>query len=284
MTDFFAIMFGLLIFCGRYKVHFPIEFTTTILSGSKDSQIKKRLLNDLKQRKVTILKPNINFSDSEFQYKNMRLLLPFNMIKNFTDNIASEIILRRQTLFEDIYDFFVKCHDILNPKIYEMLVLSGCLDTFKYTRKTLIENSDILFNYASLNDSKAQKPLLNICDEYDDAMLREHENEYYGFYVGNHPCSVYKDVIKANKTKDYLFKNINLVLLVEKVTKIKTKKNEEMAFIIASDETGSLELTVFSEVLKRNPDIKNNDIIMVNGKSSKRFDKYQIIVNNIKRK
>ncbi|MBQ6841045.1 MAG: DNA polymerase III subunit alpha [Bacilli bacterium] len=266
------------------KVHYPIEFTSSLLKGAKDNQTKKRLLNNLKERKVKILKPNINFSNNEFQYKNGSLLLPFNIIKNFTENLANDILERRTSSFKDIYEFILRCQDKLNPKTYELLVLSGCLDTFKYTRKTLIENSDILFNYASLNDESAEKPLLKIYDEYEAAELRSHENEYYGFYVGNHPCSVYKDVVKANNTKDFLFKNINMVLLVEKIVKIKTKKNEEMAFVTASDETGSLELTMFPEVLKQHNDLKNNDIIFVNGKSSKRFDKYQIIVNNIKRK
>ena len=266
------------------KVHYPVEFTVVFLEGAKDNGTKKRLLNELKKKNVKILKPNINFSTNDFQYKNERLLLPFNVIKNFPENLAKEILVRREGVFKDIYDFIFRCHDLINPKVYEMLVCSGCLDCFKYNRHTLMENIDVLFNYASLGDENAEKPLLQNGDEYDDAILRSHENEYYGFYVGNHPCSIYKDVVKANKTKDYLFKNINMVLLVEKVSKIKTKKNEDMAFIIASDETGSLELTMFPEVFKSIEDIQNNDIIFVNGKSSKRFDKYQIIVNNIKRK
>jgi len=162
--------------------------------------------------------------------------------------------------------------------------LSGCLDCFKDSKRTLIENRDILFNYASLKDGSAEKPLLDIYEEYDENYLRMQENEYYGFYVGNHPCSIYKDVVKVNQTKAYLFKNIKLILLVEKITKIKTKNNEEMAFINASDETGNVELTVFPDTLKKMENIEINDLIFVVGKSSKRFDKYQIIVNNIKRK
>ena len=57
-----------------------------------------------------------------------------------------------------------------------------------------------------------------------------------------------------------------------------------MAFVSASDETGSIELTLFPEAFNKVKDLKNNEIIFVDGKSSKRFDKYQIIVNNIKRK
>jgi len=266
------------------KVHYPVEFASTLLSGVKDNNSKKRLLNELKESGVKILKPNINFSTSEFQYKNGRLLLPFNIIKNFNDNLVKEIIERRDTPFNDIYDFIFRCYENLNPKIYETLVLSGTLDAFNYNRRTLLENMDVLFNYAELHDKDAEKPILNRWEEYDEATLRMHENEYYGFYVGNHPCSIYKDVVKVNQTKNYLFKNISMILLIEKIVKIKTKKNEDMAFITASDETGTLELTVFPKTYKMMEDISNNDVVLVNGKSSKRFDKYQIIVNNIKRK
>jgi len=280
-----AVSYALIAYELAYlKVNYPVEFTTSILEITKDNFNKKRLLNNLKMQKVKILKPNINFSDHNFHYKNGSLLLPFNMIKGFNENLIKEIIQRRDKSYESIYDFMLKCEDILNPKVYEMLVLSGCLDSFKYNHHTLMESYDVLSNYASLNDLEAEKPILNILKEYDEDILRNHENEYYGFYVGNHPCSIYKDVIKVNKVKDYLFKNINMVLLVEKVSKIKTKKNEEMAFVTASDETGTTELTLFPEVLKKIGSLKNNEIIFIQGKSSKRFDKYQIIVNNIKRK
>lgn len=266
------------------KVNYPVQFTTTILASAKDNIAKKRLLNELKQRKVKILKPNINFSGNEFQYKNSRLLLPFNVVKNLPDNIIKEIIQKRDEAYKDIFDFVLRCHEIINPKIFEILVLSGTLDCFNYNRQTLMKNIDVVFNYASLNDLSTEKPLLTSYEEYDDATLRLHENEYYGFYIGNHPCSIYKDIVKADKTKEYLFKNINMILLIEKIVKIKTKKNEEMAFVTASDETGTVELTLFPDTLKQMNDIASNDIIWISAKSSKRFDKYQIIVNNIKRK
>lgn len=280
-----AVSYALIAYELAYlKVNYEIEFTTSILEVTKDNSSKKRLLNELKMKKVKILKPNINFSNDNFQYKNGSLLLPFNMIKGFNENLIKEIILRKGKSYESIFDFVLKCHEILNPKVYEMLVLSGCLDTFKYNHQTLINNYDVLLTYASLEDSNAEKPLLNDAEEYEEEIIRKNENEYYGFYVGNHPCSIYKDVVKVNKTKDYLFKNIKMVLLVDKVSKIKTKKNEDMAFVSASDETGSIELTLFPEAFNKVKDLKNNEIIFVDGKSSKRFDKYQIIVNNIKRK
>lgn len=266
------------------KAHYKPEFTIALLNNTKDSANKKRLLNSLKQANIKILLPNINVSNNEYQYKNKYLLLPFNMIKNFNINLISEIIERKKDGYKDIFDFLIKCKDILNKDIYEMLVKSGVLDTFKISKRMLIENEAVLLNYADLDDINAEKPILEKYEEYDDNILRNFEIEYFGFYVGNHPCSVYQNVIKVKNTKDYLFKNINMILLVEKITKIRTKKGEDMAFIEASDETGNTELTLFPDAFKMAGNIEINDVISLNGKSSKRFDKYQIIVNNIKRK
>ena len=43
-------------------------------------------------------------------------------------------------------------------------------------------------------------------------------------------------------------------------------------------------MTLFPDIFKTINDLKYNDLVEVDVKLSKRFDKYEIIVNNIKRK
>ena len=58
------------------------------------------------------------------------------------------------------------------------------------------------------------------------------EENSYGFYITNHPASKYVDskYMKMASINKYLFKNITCVVLVDKIRKIKTKNNEDMAF------------------------------------------------------
>ena len=70
--------------------------------------------------------------------------------------------------------------------------------------------------------------------------------------------------------------------MVSKIKETTTKNNDIMAFITASDEYGSIDLTIFPLVYKRFNDIKIGDIIEVIGHVEKRYDKYQVIVNNIR--
>ena len=62
---------------------------------------------------------------------------------------------------------------------------------------------------------------------------------------------------------------------------ITTKKNDIMSFITASDEYGQVSLTLFPNTYKTYNNIKKRDIIKINGKVEKRYDQYQIIVNNL---
>lgn len=265
-----------------FKTYYPNEFYISLLDFAKDNNDRVRLFNLLKKNKVKILKPNLNVSSFNYQFKNNYLLLPVSMVRTIQGNVLKDILDKKDSSFSDIYDFMLKCHNILNDKIYNDLVRSGLLDIFGFNHQTLIQNKDTLFNYAILEDSNAQKPLLRQYPEYPLEEIRKDELDSFGFYIGNHPTSVYKNVIKVQDTQKYLFKNIDMALLVKKVTSIKTKNNEEMAFISAEDETGSIEITLFPETWKKCPTIKNNDIILINGKSSKRYDKYQIIVNKVK--
>ncbi len=267
-----------------FKANYPVIFNLVLLNNSKSINDKKRLFNNLRQLDIKILKPNINVSTKEYIYKNKYLLMPLNSVKGLNDNVIDEILLRKDKKYVDIFDLFIKCNNILNESVYKILVLSGLLDEFKIGRKTLLENYELIKNYAKMGDSNLAKPLLETKEEYTSEELRSMELEYYGFYIGNHPSGLYKNCVKIKDCAKFLFKNVKMVLLVEKVTKIKTKKGEEMAFALVSDETGESEITLFPEVYKTILDLKTNDLVEVDVKCSKRFDKYQIIVNNIKRK
>lgn len=263
------------------QANYPCEFYLAMLDDNKDIVSKKRLLNILKKENIKILKPNINVSTNEYQIKNKYLLLPLSMIKGIGEDLVKQI---NKYKYDDIFDFVIKTKDFINEKIYDILVRAGVFNAFNENIRTLIENKDVIYNYASLGDSSLEKPLLEKYQEYDNNTLRNYELELYGFYIGNHPSSLYSKEFKISTIKDNLFKNVNIHVLVEKITRIKTKNGEDMAFVIVSDETGEIEITLFPEVYKMLSDIRFNDFIYITGKTSRRFDKYQIIVNNIERK
>ena len=266
------------------KANYPKEFMFYLLENNKDISKCEKILSSLKNSGYKLLKPNINYSIDKYAEKNGYILLPLNIIRGLNDDIISKIIRVRENGFNDIFDFFVKTNSFLNKETYLILIKSGALDIFKINKQTMIKNIDVILNYASIYSDGLGKPILIKYPEYDEATLREFEILSYGMYITNHPCSKYKDVIKVENIKNYLFKNINMVLLIKSIRTIKDKKGGEMAFLECEDETGKVNLTMFSSLYAKNNDLKANELIIVNVKVSKRFDKLNVLVNNIKRK
>ena len=266
------------------KANYPKEFMFYLLENNKDISKCEKILSSLKNSGYKLLKPNINYSIDKYAEKNGYILLPLNIIRGLIDDIISKIIRVRENGFNDIFDFFVKTNSFLNKETYLILIKSGALDIFKINKQTMIKNIDVILNYASIYSDGLGKPILIKYPEYDDTTLREFEILSYGMYITNHPCSKYKDVIKVENIKNYLFKNINMVLLIKSIRTIKDKKGGEMAFLECEDETGKVNLTMFSSLYAKNNDLKANELIIVNVKVSKRFDKLNVLVNNIKRK
>lgn len=266
------------------KANHPKEFMFYLLENNKDISKCEKILSSLKNSGYKLLKPNINYSIDKYAEKNGYILLPLNIIRGLNDDIISKIIRVRENGFNDIFDFFVKTNSFLNNETYLILIKSGALDIFKINKQTMIKNIDVILNYASIYSDGLGKPILTKYPEYDDTTLREFEILSYGMYITNHPCSKYKDVIKVENIKNYLFKNINMVLLIKNIRTIKDKKGGEMAFLECEDETGKVNLTMFSSLYAKNNDLKVNELIIVNVKVSKRFDKLNVLVNNIKRK
>ena len=266
------------------KANYPKEFMFYLLENNKDISKCEKILSSLKNSGYKLLKPNINYSIDKYAEKNGYILLPLNIIRGLNDDIISKIIRVRENGFNDIFDFFVKTNSFLNKETYLILIKSGALDIFKINKQTMIKNIDVILNYASIYSDGLGKPILIKYPEYDDTTLREFEILSYGMYITNHPCSKYKDVIKVENIKNYLFKNINMVLLIKSIRTIKDKKGGEMSFLECEDETGKVNLTMFSSLYAKNNDLKANELIIVNVKVSKRFDKLNVLVNNIKRK
>ena len=146
-----------------------------------------------------------------------------------------------------------------------------------------MENIAVALNFAEIDDELIKRPVIIELDDYSDEVKRNNELESFGYFITNHPASKYQNVMKLEMLEKYLFKNIKCVVLVNRISNIKTKKNENMAFISASDETGTCDFTIFPKNMNLINDLKIGDLVEINGNVSKRFDKVSIIVNNIKK-
>ena len=270
------------------KVHYKSLFIFELLNNTMGSvELVKTYLNELKKSNLKISGVSINNSNYNFVLKNNIVFLPFKMIKNLRSDLVKILIDERANgLFKDIFDFFKRTVKNITKNEYISLINAGVLKEFKINTKTLIINLDSLINYGNLyNDlgEYALVPELDLIEDYDIETNRLNEINSYGFFISNHPSSKYseKEVMKLDKIKNYAFKNIVSYVMIDNIKVIKTKKNEDMAFINVSDETDKGDLTIFPDKFYMLQNIGKGDMIKVWGNVTKRFDKYSIVVSKI---
>ena len=267
------------------KVHYPLVFMKELLNSNigSDSKIREYIY-ECKERGINVLTPNINISDSKFILSDNGLLFPLTSIKGVGNQYALKIISERENgEFLNIFDFVKRCSV---AGIMEELIFSGCFESFGYNKKTLIDNLEKIVNYSSLGelfDDDKFLPILDYRDEYDSKYLMEKEYELFGFYLSNHPVTGYKkkyNTINLSNISNYFDKVIDLVVYVDRIKEVDTKKGDKMCFITGSDEGTSIDVVMFPKIYNSN--IKIHDILYLNGRVEKRHDKYQFVVNSIK--
>ena len=272
------------------KRHFCHYFMLSLLNNAIGSDVKTQIyISEAKHKKITITPPDINISTYKYIIKNKQIICPFSIIHNIGYSVSHAIIKEREKgPFKDFLDFVTRCYSgTINKKIITSLINAGVFSSFNINKKTLNENLDNIINYAELTKDigliEIEKPTIIQYQEYDKETLTNLELSSFSFYLSNHPVSEYRqnESLTTINIEDKFNQKINIILYVEKIKEVLTKKNDVMAFVIASDEFKSISLTLFPSIYQENKDLKYGDIISVIGRVEKRFDEYQIVVDSI---
>ena len=268
------------------KTHFKKIYLKNLLDksiGSVDET--KKYLNECRTNDIVILHPDINKSDILYVVEKEGIRYPLGNIRNIGTVIAHQIIDSRDRPFSDIYDFIKRVN--INKLALESLILSGTFDCFNYNRKTLIQNLDLIINYGELlkdiNEEYALKPIIDEVDEYTKKELSNQEFELFGFYLSNHPVTIYKNKYKGidlKFIKNYFNKIITTVVLVDKKREIITKNGDTMCFCDLSDEEETVDAVIFPRVYQ-NVEIDKNNVILITAKVEKRYNDFQLVIESL---
>ncbi len=271
------------------KVHFKEIFYINVLNNNFGSDEKtKEYINEAKSLGVKFLKPDINLSSDKYILENNSIRLPFRVIKGISSIVANNIInVRGNNNFKDFYDFCIRMNKYnLSKQVYDALIDADVFSSFSYNKNTLKYNLDNILTYAdlasNLDESLVSIPEMQIVKEEDNNNI-QNEIKLFGFYISDHPCAKYPNCFKLRNIEDNFDKYIDTYDFIENIKTLKTKKGDDMAFITASDETGKGDFVVFPKIVNQIFDIKTGDIVHIKGHVERRYDRYQIIVNEIKK-
>ncbi|MFA6410421.1 MAG: DNA polymerase III subunit alpha [Candidatus Buchananbacteria bacterium] len=305
------------------KAYYPSEFMASLLTADQGNMDRIAIeVEECRQMGIEVLPPDVNESFSTFTVvydtpevfadkSSKKIRFGLKAVKNLGDNIGAEIIKERKENgpYKSLEDFLsrVKTKD-LNKKSLEALIKSGAVDFFG-ERNKLIYNMDKLLTFIKNVNQEAEskqsslfgmmaatsvlpKLILEPIEPATDKQKLNWEKEFLSLYVSAHPLSEFGDKLKNRTTqiKDITADNgitydrvIQVAGVIAKVKKIITKKGEPMLFVRIEDTSNGIEVLVFPTVLKSDPEVWQEDkIIMMNCKLSDKDGENKLICNQVK--
>ena len=287
------------------KANYPYAYMTAIMTHeSGDIDKINEIVSECKRMNITILPPDINFSDSSFTIVGEEIRFGLLTIKNLGHDIAEAIMIERKEngIYKSLEDFIKRVkHNNLNKRSLEALAKCGAMDSI-LDRSIILENLESILEYhkSFVKDTEDQNSLfetgidsfnLKKANPIDIETKLSWERELLGLYVSGFPLDPWKDKIlkrqvniasiqnTAAQNKD----NISLPVLIEKLKITKTKKGDRMALLTVRDYSGSFEVAIFPETYERCKDKCIVDrVAILQGNISTRNGDSTMIVQDIK--
>jgi len=288
------------------KKYFPTEFFSALLTYDSDNTDKiAKYIEEAKSMDIEVLPPDIQKSTYEFTPIEDKILFGLGAIKGVGSKAIESIIENRP--FSNLEDFILKIDTSkVNKKVIEQLIKSGAMDSFGYTRKTLLNNIENMLEFkkrieerknainhqeslfAGMVEEEINEHLEIIkTDEFDTKTLLEGEYETLGFYVSAHPLDPYKETIdKLNYNLSSEIESLinQEALFIGKIESIKmkmSKKGNKFGIITLMDFHGKIDLMVFSQDLEKLQNLNTDEPIAFKAKIEKNGEFIRISARKI---
>ena len=294
------------------KCHYPKQYMAALMTSVLDSANKiSGYIAECKELGIATLPPDVNHSLDNFAVEGESIRFGLGAVKNVGRGLIRSMVAKRNEdgPFQSLEDFIQRMGDELNKRAVENFIKCGAMDCFGHHR------SELLAVYESLMDSVAssrkknldgQMGLFAMLQDTEDAVeipipklpelnkaeLMLMEKETTGIYLSGHPMDDYRHLLKGTHVvpigalmeEENTYQDDQIVSVAGVVQTIKmktTRNNSMMAYVTLEDDTASIEMLAFSNVLSQYGGyLKENQPVVIVGRLSMRDDKEpQIVIN-----
>ena len=295
------------------KCHYPRQYMAALMTSVLSSPEKiSGYIAECKELGIPVLPPDINHSDDPFTVEGDAIRFGLGAVKNVGRGLIRSMVAKRNEggIFRSLEDFlqrmgdgelnkravenFIKCGamDCFGHNRSELLaVYDGMMDSVSASRKRNLEGQMGMFSMLEQEDASARIPIPSL-PELGKAELMLMEKETTGIYLSGHPMDDYRHLLKNTHVvpiaklmdEESGFKDDQIVSVAGVVQTIKmktTRNNSMMAYVTLEDDTASVEMLAFSNVLSQYGGyLKENEPVVISGRLSLRDDKEpQIVIN-----
>ena len=295
------------------KCHYPKQYMAALMTSVLDSAGKvSGYIAECKELGIPTLPPDINSSDDHFTVEGNAIRFGMGAVKNVGHGLIRSIVAKRSEggPFKSLEDFLQRMEEgELNKRAVENLIKCGAMDSFGNHRSELLAVYDSMMDSVSASRKKnleGQIGLFGLLDEDDvsskipipklpelsRADRMNMEKETTGIYLSGHPMDDYRPYLRnthvvtiaalMDEESPYTDDQIVSVAGIVQSVKMKTtRSNSMMAYVTVEDDTASIEMLAFSNVLSQYGSyLKENQPVVVTGRLSIRDEKEpQIVVN-----
>lgn len=276
------------------KAWYPAAFLISLLNTVNNDAAKIRMyMSEAQKHKVKVDGPNINVSEREFTMQDGHILFGLGDVKGLRRDMIRDVLESRVNdgPFTSLLNFVQRLDSKWQKKeLIEPLVYVGAFDGLGNNRAELAEALPKIIDSVELTGSSLSlfeelQPKISERKEFGLEQRLGFEEQYLGAYLSGHPVSQFADAgMRLGVTPVAELANrasVKIFVFVTNVKVIRTKRGEQMAFVSGSDQTGSIEVTVFPNLYKRiSALLEKNKILLVDGKVETER-RLQVIANQI---
>ena len=259
------------------KANYPVEFMAASMTLDMHNIDKLAAFRgELTRLGIEILPPDVNKSEVTFAVEDGAIRYALAAVKNVGVGAMEALVAAREKNgpFKSLSDFAGRLDgSVVNKRLLENLVRAGAMDCIHDNRAQLFEGVETVLRHAQHNANErasqqvslfagdatvAAISLPNVPDWRPMERLSEEFNAI-GFYLSAHPLDAYAGTLEALKVVKA--KDVNALTpqdcsapvrmagtVVSKRERVGRRGNK-YAFVALSDDTGTFEITMFSEVL-----------------------------------
>lgn len=249
------------------KSHYPAEFIASVISNGGGFYSAAVYVWEGKRMGLHFKLPSINKSEYHYTGSGKEIQIGLMSIKGLSKEFCERIIDERKENgdYKSLADFLVRVRP--GPEEATSLIKCGAMDSFEYTRPTLLRLLNVYLYSRKILDEftsdlfvgesfKLEKEVITN-EDYPVAEKCRIEYETFGYMLTRHPLEFFseyttqKDIIKAADMNRYDKRKVKMIGWYMASKRITTKKGDAMKFLSLEDMTGTFEVVLFPGVYAR---------------------------------
>ncbi|MCI8526254.1 MAG: DNA polymerase III subunit alpha [Oscillospiraceae bacterium] len=299
------------------KCRYPRQYMAALMTSVLDSAAKiSEYIAECRSIGIAVLPPDINESNDYFTVVEGGIRFGLAAVKNIGRGFIRLVVRERgeHGPFQGLEDLCTRLYGSdLNKRALENLIKCGALDGFGLYRSQLLAVYELVMDSVTSAKRKNLDGQMGMFDlgggetpaaavsvpKLPELSRRERmafEKETTGLYLSGHPMDEYRAQLKSARVTPIgeilesfsgeggAFRDeqqVSVAGIVQTVRMKTTRSNSMMAYVTLEDDTGSMELLVFSNALNQYGNLlAENAAVGVQGRISVRDEKEpQIILN-----